>query len=137
LPSGSTRGTLTLLGVPPDQAANRRPGADDAETLLNSRSGRIHLFPAVAPAAEVAFRHFQARGGFLVSACKKADGVYYVEIEPRRDGLCQLINPWPGKQVNVHEIGKNEPVPVRLDKTNGECLVFTTVAGRIYIVEAQ
>ena len=68
------------------------------EALLNSRSGRIHLFPAVASSAEVAFRHFQARGGFLVSAAKNADGVYYVEIQPRRNNRCSLMNPWPGQR---------------------------------------
>jgi hypothetical protein len=29
---------------------------------------------------EVAFRNFQARGGFLVSAASNAAGVYYLEI---------------------------------------------------------
>ncbi|HEX3857074.1 MAG TPA: hypothetical protein VHY30_07250 [Verrucomicrobiae bacterium] len=56
----------------------------DAETLLNSRSGRINLFPAVLPSSEVAFRNFQASGGFLVSAAKNAGGIYYVEIQARR-----------------------------------------------------
>jgi hypothetical protein len=106
LPSGSTAATLLLLGVPPVPEGGRRGrNSDDAETLLNSRSGRIHLFPAVAPAAEVAVRNFQARGGFLVSACKDARRVYHVEIQARRDLLCQLMNPWPGQPVVVHEGG--------------------------------
>ncbi|MGE5612202.1 MAG: glycosyl hydrolase family 95 catalytic domain-containing protein [Bacillota bacterium] len=139
LPSGNTGQTLTLLGVPADQAGGRRSrnASGDAEALLNSRSGRIHLFPAVATKAEVAFRHFQARGGFLVSAAKNADGVYYVEIQPRRDAQCRLMNPWPGKQVTIHEVGKAEPISVQLDQSNGECLVFPTVAGHNYRVELR
>ncbi len=139
-PSASTGKTTLLLGVPPDQggaARSRRGGGEDAETLLNSRSGRIHLFPAVSASAEVAFHNFQARGGFLVSACKDSKGVYHVEIEARRDLPCQLMNPWPGKTTVVHEAGKTEPVSVRLDKSNGECLVFATVAGRRYLVEPK
>jgi len=81
---------------------------------------------------EAAFRNFQARGGFLVSACKNADGVYFVEIQPRRDNQCQLMNPWPGKSVIVHETGKTEPLPVKLDTSNGECLVFAAIANHKY-----
>jgi hypothetical protein len=135
LPSGSTNGTLTLLGVAPDPANRRNRG--DAETLLNSRSGRIHLFPAVQPLAEVAFRNFQARGGFLVSAAKNAEGVYFVEIQSRRDLPCRLMNPWPGKRPVVHEVGKTENLPAELDTGNGECLVFATIAGHQYRVEPR
>ena len=136
LRSGNTPEALTLLGVLPDAAATRRrPSGGDAETLLNSRSGRIHLFPAVAPSAQVAFHHFQARGGFLVSAARNADGMYYVEIQPRRDNQCQLMNPWPGKSVAVHEVGKSESIPVKIDRTDGECLVFQAIANRKYRVE--
>jgi len=136
-PSTSTGKTVILLGVPADRTGRRRRGSEDAETLLNSRSGRIHLFPAVPVSAEVAFRNFQARGGFLVSACKASTGVYYVDIQARRDLPCQLMNPWPGKPVVVHQVGKTEPVPVRRDKSNGECLVFTTTAGQRYLIESE
>jgi hypothetical protein len=135
--AGTSGAALLLMGEPAEGAVNRRRGGEDAETLLNSRSGRIHLFPVVAFAAEVAFHDFQARGGFLVSAARKADGVYYVEVQARRDLPCQLMNPWPGKTVVVHEVGKTEPVPVRLDKSNGECLVFATTAGQRYLVESE
>jgi hypothetical protein len=112
--------------------------------LLNSRGGRIHLFPVavwdppavdlVSKKDEVAFRNFQARGGFLVSACKDADGVYYVEIEARRDIPCQLMNPWPGKQVAVREAGETQSVPVQFDTSNGECIIFSARSGHKYLV---
>lgn len=86
---------------------------------------------------EIAFRNLQARGGFLVSACKNGDGVYFLEIQARRDNRCQLMNPWPGKQVRVHEVGSTEPVSSQFDNSNGECLVFSTVAGHKYLVEAK
>jgi hypothetical protein len=138
LRSGSTAEALLLLGEPEDSTATARriPGRD-AEALLNSRSGRIHLFPAVARSAEVAFRHFQARGGFLVSAAKNADGVYYVEIQPRRDNRCSLMNPWPGRMAVVHEVGKPDPIPFEVDRTNGECLIFAAVADHQYRVEPR
>jgi hypothetical protein len=141
--SQTTPMALTLLGVPPADGGGRRGGVGevggkgDPETLLNSRSGRIHLFPAVPQTSEVAFHNFQARGGFLVSACKNATGIYYVEIQARRDVQCQLMNPWPGKQIIVREIGKPEPLPFQLDKSNGECLVFLALTGHRYSVESE
>ena len=135
--AGTSNATLLLLGVRQDPTDTRRRPGDDAEALCNSRSGRIHLFPVVAESAEVAFHNFQARGGFLVSACRKADGVYFVEVQSRRDVPCSLMNPWPGKPVVVREIGKTEPVEVQIDKASGECLVFSTAAGHTYRVEVS
>jgi hypothetical protein len=102
--------------------------------LMNSRGGRIHLFPLVSQTDEVAFRNFQARGGFLVSACKNASGIYYVEIQARRDVPCRLMNPWPGNPVAIREAGKTKSAPFKLDNANGECLVFPAVAGHRYVI---
>ena len=91
----------------------------------------------MAPNAELAFHNFQARGGFLVSAARNAGGVYYLEIQARRDVSCKLMNPWPGKSVMLHETGKTEPVPVQIDRSNGECLIFAAVANHKYQVEPK
>jgi len=132
--SGTSGSTLLLLGQ--TAVGRRRPG-DDSEALLNSRSGRIHLFPVVPQADEVAFRNFQARGGFLVCACKKADGAYYVEIQARRDNRCQLMNPWSGQPVEIHDVGQRQPVPFQLDTRSGECLIFAMTAGQKVVVERR
>ena len=129
--AGTTPQTLILLGVPAEPT-----WVDfDAETLLNSRSGRIHLFPAIAPKTEIAFHNFQARGGFLVSAARNAEGVYFLEVQPRRDNTCRILNPWPGRLVVVREIGKSEPLAVKIDDSNGECLEFSAVAGKRYSIQ--
>jgi hypothetical protein len=139
LRSGNTIETLLLLGRKDDGGGGRRrsPAGGDAESLLNSRSGRIHLFPVVAPDAVVAFHHFQARGGFLVSAARNAGGVYFLEIQPRRDNQCRLMNPWPGKSVVVHDTGKTDPVPAEIDRGKGECIVFASIANHQYRIEPQ
>jgi hypothetical protein len=140
-PSGNTNEALILLGRAPDKSNNIEGGLPNAEadpeTLLNSRSGRIHLFPVVSSGTSQAFHNFQARGGFLVSACKDSSGVYYVEIQPRRDNQCRLMNPWPGESVTVHEAGKSESLPVEIDKSNGECLIFSAIANHKYLVELK
>jgi hypothetical protein len=136
--AGTAAETALLLGEPRSQALSglRLTGREeDAETMLNSRGGRMHLFPVTPAADEVAFRNFQARGGFLVSACKNANGVYHVEIEARRDHPCQLMNPWPGKKVAVRQGGKAQSVPVHLDTSNGECIVFSALARHKYVIE--
>ena len=106
--TAKTGETMLVLGVPSTPLPSAKGGSGravsrDGEALLNSRSGRIHLFPLVDMSAVVAFHNFQASGGFLVSAAKDAAGVYFLEIEPRRDNTCRLMNPWPGKTVVVRE----------------------------------
>jgi hypothetical protein len=118
--AGVSGATLLLLGRPTEPASNRRRN-DDAETLLNSRGGRIHLFPVVSPTEEVAFHNFQARGGFLVSAGKNANGIYFVEIQSRRNVECRLMNPWPGKPILIREAGTAAPTSFQWDKSNVAC----------------
>jgi hypothetical protein len=63
---GEAQALLGVAANPNDKWRGGGGGAGiggGAETLLDSRSGRIHLFPAVLPSSEVAFRNFQASGG--------------------------------------------------------------------------
>jgi hypothetical protein len=124
--------TQILLGVP---AKKTMWNIFDAESLLNSRSGSIHLFPAVEPGTAVAFRNFQARGGFLVSAAKNTQDVYFLEVQARRDGVCRIRNPWPGRPVVFRETG--QPVTLLPDTCHGESLAFAAVEGRTYTLEAR
>jgi hypothetical protein len=63
--------------------------------------------------------------------------IEFVHIQSQAGGECRLVNPWPGKPAVVREVGKTEAVPIRLEKGNGECMVFATVAGHQYRVEPQ
>jgi hypothetical protein len=153
LQSAATGETLVLIGRPHDPAANppaanppagsARPrrfddlalgGGPSPERLLNSRSGRIHLFPC-APATATAFRKFQARGGFLVSASRDAAAVTYVEIESRRNVPCRLMNPWPGRPVQIRDAA--HVVPSTTDTHNGECITFAAQRGHRYTITTQ
>ena len=132
--AGTTGQTLTLLGQPGGVAFWND---FNAETLLNSRSGRIHLFPAIDPDEVVAFRNFQAKGAFLVSAAKNTEEVYFLEVVARRDNPCQIMNPWPGRSVTVVESVSNKTVKTGIDNSNGECIVFHAKAGRKYRIFAM
>jgi hypothetical protein len=100
----------------------------EPERLLNSRGGSIHLFPCVPPDCTVAFRRFQARGGFLVSAEMRHGTVTHVCIEARRNVPCVFANPWPGETV---EVRTGEGVAVQVS-TEGARLTFAAQAGEAY-----
>jgi hypothetical protein len=102
------------------------------ERLMNSRSGRIHLFPVVPDRTVGSFRNFLARGGFEVSAARNANGVQAVTVKARRNIPLQLMNPWVGKQPLVTDLTNGQTVAYTLDKSNGECIVFNAQAGHLY-----
>ncbi len=92
-PRASAGEALTLLGVAAEPGARSRGGGGGGGGGGNGGDARRST---AAAGAFICFRRycphrnwpsaiFQARGGFLVSACKNANGVYYVEIQSRRD----------------------------------------------------
>ena len=99
---------------------------------MNSRSGRIHLFPVVPDWTVGAFRNFLARGGFEVSAARNENGVQAVTVKARRNIPLQLMNPWKGKQPLVTDLTSVLTVSYTMDKSNGECIVFDAQAGHLY-----
>jgi hypothetical protein len=108
----------------------------EPERLLNSRSGRLHLFPCVPEGATLAFRDFQARGGFLVSAECAGGRTTFLRIQARRTLPCPLMNPWPGRAVRIRDEETGAVAPHLTDTDRGECLVFAAQSGHSYLVEA-
>ena len=102
------------------------------ERLMNSRSGRIHLFPVVPDWTVATFRGFLARGGFEVSATRDENGVQAVVVKARRSIPLQLMNPWKGKRPAVTDLTTGKTVGYTMDKSNGECIVFDAEAGHTY-----
>ncbi len=114
----------------PEQLA--RQLLQEPERLLNSRSGRIHLFPAVPVWASAAFTGFLARGGFEVSAARDITGVTAVTVKARRSVPLRLMNPWPGQMVIVTDCTTGALVPASVCRQNGECLQLQAQAGHCY-----
>jgi hypothetical protein len=102
------------------------------ERLMNSRSGRIHLFPAVPGWTVGAFRNFLARGGFEVSAARNENGLQALVVKARRSAPLQVMNPWTGKQPVVTDLTSGRTVAYAMDRSNGECIVFNAQAGSLY-----
>jgi hypothetical protein len=146
--SGSNSDSYILVGASADYNPPRYAyGASKIETnaqlasqvvssperLMNSRSGRIHLFPVVPEWTVAAFRGFLARGGFEVSAARDGKyGVQAVVVKAHRSIPLQLMNPWKGKRPTVTDLTTGNMVRYKMDKSNGECIVFNTEAGHIY-----
>jgi hypothetical protein len=106
---------------------------NSVDRLINSRSGRIHLFPVVPEWTVAACRGFRTRGGFEVSAARDGkNGVQAVVVKAHRSIPLQLMNPWKGKHPTVTDLTTGNTVRYKMDKSNGECIVFNAEAGHIY-----
>ena len=70
------------------------------EMLIQSRGGRIVVFPAV-PAAwkDAAFTTLRTEGAFLVSAERRGGEVTRVEITAEKGGRCRLVSPFTGREL--------------------------------------
>jgi hypothetical protein len=104
----------------------------EPERLCNSRSETIFFFPAVPGGIDIAFKDFQARGGFLVSGESKGGKVTYALIKARRSGTCAVMNPWPGRTLKIQAQPGNAAVPVK-SLANG-MVVFQAQAGTGYLL---
>lgn len=70
--------------------------------LLQSGGGRIRVFPAVPDNwKDVSFTTLRAEGAFLVSARRVHGQTEQVEIMSETGGLCTLVSPWTGRDVNI------------------------------------
>ena len=101
----------------------------EPERLCNSRSGTIFFFPTVPSNFDVAFKDFQARGGFLVTGEQKNGKVTYAEIKARRSAVCAFMNPWADHSLVITQEPEN--ILVQSDH-EGEKYRFTALAGKSY-----
>jgi hypothetical protein len=101
----------------------------EPERLCNSRSGTIFFFPCMPTGLDIGFKDLQARGGFLVTAERKAGLVTYALVKSRRTGPCAVMTPWPGKTLYVAETPGGVQVPTTVA---GDKSTFSTMAGKSY-----
>ena len=104
---------------------------DAGSYVLNSRSGTIIFFPCVPSEFNVAFRGFQARGGFGVSAEWRDGRVTHAEITARRDGRCAVKNPWPDRPLCILELPGETAVALTTTQNTHH---FAARAGTTYVL---
>ena len=103
----------------------------EPERLCNFRSGTIFFFPCVSSKVDVAFKDFQARGGFLVTGELRNGVVTYAQLKARRSTQCAVMNPWPAKTLFITQQPGNTPVATA---HAGEKYTFAAQAGRSYLL---
>ena len=104
----------------------------EPERLCNSRGGTIFFFPSVPDKFNVAFKDFQARGGFLVTGELKNGAVTFAQIKARRTTECVVMNPWPHQLLKILEQPANTPVAAV--QADGK-YTFAAVAGKTYLLQ--
>ncbi|MDX9975368.1 MAG: hypothetical protein RBU21_20445, partial [FCB group bacterium] len=103
----------------------------DLENFVQSYSGTIRVFPAVAADYAGRFENFGAQGAFVVSAEREATGVKEVRIQSLAGNPCKLANPWPGAKPVVTQKDTAAEVPVTV---NNNTVEFATQAGKTYAI---
>jgi len=93
------------------------------EMLCMGHQGVLRVFPVWPKDKDARFANLRAWGAFLVSAELKGGEVRYVKIHSEQGRPCTMVNPWPGKSINVYRDGK------KVDTLKGERVLWQTQAG--------
>ncbi len=102
------------------------------ESLLQSHTGVLRVFPAVPPDFEGGFENLGAQGAFVVGAQRAKDGPLSITVHSLAGNPCILANPWPGlvPKAMCNETGKEVPL-----RDSAGLLQFNTHAGRTYTIK--
>lgn len=100
------------------------------EMLMQSYEGVIRIFPNWNHSRNAAFDKLRAYGAFLVSSEIKGGSITRVKIFSENGRPCQLVNPWPGKIVQLKRDGK----PAEL--LSGDRLWFDTGFAEVIELDA-
>ena len=118
----------TSNGLPEDpEQCSTVPNTLD-EMLCMSHGQVLRLFPVWPKDKDARFRTLRAEGAFLVSSALKGGNVQYVKITSERGRDCTLVNPWPGKGIDVYRDGK------LVETRKGERVVLKTEAGATIVL---
>lgn len=99
--------------------------------MLRKKGGWIRIFPAVPENYTGSFKDYRATGAFEVSANSENGIINGLTIYSHDGYACQLVNPWPGREIIVHEEGKSG----RGLRLRGSHCTFTTRSGAMYQIE--
>ena len=80
------------------------------EMLLQSHEGVLKLFPVWPKNQSAEFHQLRTHGAFLVSSKLKNGKISNVEIKSEKGRLCNVLNPWPEKQVRLNRAGGKEEI---------------------------
>ncbi|GGI45610.1 hypothetical protein GCM10008018_13020 [Paenibacillus marchantiophytorum] len=124
--------------IPDNNHGIEKAGATEAfnNLLLQSDNYVIKVFPDWVQNKDAKFVRLREKGAFLVSSEYKGatQEVQYVDITSEKGKDLSVMNPWPGKEVEVYEDG------VRIEATkstnhSGEIYTVPTKANSSYVLK--
>jgi len=132
-PSGLMRGgKQTVFGLRASQSVVSR-------LLYMSHEGFLRLFYGwIRPNAK--FVNLRAQGAFLVSAERKNGVCKSITVFSEKGRLCRVLNPWPGRTLEVTEVLDNKQRTLNPEVKNesyGQLCGFKTEPGKSYAISPK
>ena len=103
------------------------------ESLLQSHTVAIRIFPCVPPDFSGGFKNLGAQGAFVVSAERSGGRVRSLTLTSLAGNPCTLANPWPDESVKVIDL--ETAGEISADTQNGR-IHFQTIRDHKYRVKA-
>ncbi len=115
----------------PNGMRNNKHGLEKVATIPNTvdlmlcsvHQDVMRLFPAWPKTVNARFANLRQFGAFLVAGELKGGAVKYVRIHSEKGRPCTLVNPWPGKPIEVYRDGTKVAV------LKGDKVVLKTEVG--------
>jgi len=98
------------------------------EMLCMSHPRVLRLFPVWPRDRDARFWNLRAEGAFLVSSALQGGAVPFVKLYSERGRDCTLVNPWPGRAVDVYRDGRKAAT------LPGARIVLPTAAGATLVL---
>ena len=102
------------------------------ECMIQSYTGTLRLFPNTQGLGRARFRNLRAARAFLLSAAHDGKTTSGVTLFSEKGATVKLENPWPGRQVKVTLVGRQQPLTVL---AKGSLVQFPTEPGGRYRIE--
>ena len=102
------------------------------ECMVQSYTGTLRLFPNTQGLGRARFRNLRSAGAFLLSAAYDGKTVSNVTLFSEKGATAKLENPWPGRQLRITLVGRQQPLTVSV---KGSIVQFPTEPGERYRIE--
>ena len=118
---------------------NNPHGIENMSTVPNTinkmmcmgHGGLLRVFPVWPHEEDASFYQLRAQGAFLVSSEIKNGNISEIEIVSEQGKNCKLLNPWPGKKVDVRSNYREKRIlsgeVLKIETQQKEELVLTQV----------
>ena len=101
------------------------------EMLCTGYGHVLRVFPVWPKNKDARFQSLRTWDAFLVSSTLKGGSVQSVTIHSEMGRPCTLVNPWPGKAIDVYRDGR------KIETLKGERLVLKTTAATTLVLVVE